>query len=103
VKSGGSDIVDQRRESRKSLDLGVIVTCLSMLETSVAGRLRDISEFGLGLTLGVPMTVGTTVAVEWDETVALGQIVYCCAGPQGGSNYDVGFRADYIIIDRTTH
>ena len=99
MKSGGRDFIDQRREPREPLNLPVTLSSLP-LETSIAGNLRDISTYGLGLTLRLPMRRGIAVAVQWADRVALGEIVYCIEG-EDGSNYRVGFRTDYMIIDRT--
>jgi hypothetical protein len=100
VKNAGSDFINHRREPREPLNQSVIVTISPRFETSIAGQLTDISNLGLGLTLTLPIRIGTNVAVEWADRVALGEIVHCSKG-EGGSNYKVGLRADYIIIDRT--
>ncbi len=102
VLNDGRDFVDRRREERKSLDVHVTLTCLSTPAPPLTAQLTDISTFGLGLKLQQPILVGNTVAVEWNSTVALGEIVYCgSADGDGSSNYQAGIRTDYLIIDRT--
>jgi hypothetical protein len=101
VRTFDLDPIQQRREARKPLSLEVVVSSLPSLEVSIAGQLRDISTFGLGLAQRVPIRVGSFVAVEWADRLAVGEVIYC-AKSDDGSNYLVGFRTDYLIIDRTT-
>ena len=92
------DSKDRRRETRASVDRNVTVTILPSLQSSFPGRLINISSFGLGLRLYMPIKANTSVSVEWDNEIALGTIVYSF---KDNSEYRAGFKTDYTIIDRT--
>ena len=92
------DSKNHRRENRASSDRMVTVTLLPSIEISFHGRLINISYFGLGLQLPLPIEVNTSVAIEWDDQIALGTIVYSF---EDNLEYRVGFRTDYTIFDRT--
>ena len=98
-RQAGTRITRERRgEDRERFEQDVIVTNLGEEKTTFPGNLTDCSAYGLGLRLPVRLTKGTTLAVEWGDTMVLGEIVY---SRQKSSQYRIGLRTDYIILDRT--
>ncbi len=75
------------------------MTCFQNADLSLAGRLSDISESGMGLILRMPVAVGSSVAVEWGEVIAFADVVHC--GPAQDSSYRLGLKTSYIVLDRT--
>ena len=62
------------------------------------GHLIDISSSGIGLILEWFLNPGASLAVEWGETIVLGEVVYCV---KEDMYFRAGLRTSYIILDRT--
>ncbi|HYK88868.1 MAG TPA: PilZ domain-containing protein [Acidobacteriota bacterium] len=90
--------MDRRQELRTSSKETVTVTNLTAAWMHFTGQLRDLSSHGLGLILSLPLETDTTISVEWEDTIVLGQIAYChkCSG-----KYHAGLRTEYLIYDRS--
>jgi len=89
---------DRRCESREKVSQVVTIAELSVMEFSIPGALTDISTSGAGLELDWPIPAGAFLAVEWDDTLVLAEVLYCTSG---GLQYRAGLRINYIILDRT--
>ncbi len=94
----GCIAADLRSESRDSSGRAVTITILPAMEASMPAHLLDISSSGAGLILEWPLNPGASVAVEWDDTVVLAEVVHC-SGSDG--YYHAGLKTSFIIIDRT--
>jgi hypothetical protein len=53
-------------------------------EISTFGLLIDMSEIGLGVRLGAPIEVGSTVDLALTEYLLVGSVVNCVGLPEGG-------------------
>jgi hypothetical protein len=69
--------MDKRREPRFVADQSVTVTLLRDPETRVPARVKDSSGRGLGLVSSLPVLPGTALKIEMDDSVILGEAVYC--------------------------
>ncbi len=92
---------ERRRHSRTRLNQRVFVTVLGKVMRSLRARLVDYSYNGLGLEVTANVKPGLVLAVEWDGTIVLGEVVYCRAGASQRV-FHAGIRTDYIILDRTS-
>ena len=95
-----TDFEERRRQDRETLEQRVVVTSLTKQRRSFQGKLVDYSYSGLRLMLPRQFRVGTVLAVEWGNTMVLGEVMYCRAGSSRQLRY-AGIRTDYIILDRT--
>ncbi len=89
---------ERRREPRERFCKQVVVTNLAQLNLPFPGRAVDSSESGLRLTLATPLEAGASLAIEWDDTCVLADVVYCVGN---GDSFLVGVRTNYVILDRT--
>ncbi len=92
---------ERRRYSRTRLNHRVVVTVLGKVMRSLRARLEDYSYNGLGLEVTADVKPGLVMAVEWDGTIVLGEVIYCRAGASQRV-FHAGIRTDYIILDRTS-
>ncbi len=89
---------ERRRELREDHLRRVTVTNLAQLKVPFAGRVVESSFSGMKLTLGQPVRAGSSLAIEWDDTCVLGDVVYCI---EDSAKYLTGIKTNYVILDRT--
>jgi PilZ domain len=86
--------MDQRREPRFEADGPVAVTVLGPHPVCQTARVKNASGRGLGLVVDNPITLGSALKIELDDSVILGEVAFC----QGvGSSYLVGVDLDQMI------
>ncbi|MEZ5351179.1 MAG: PilZ domain-containing protein [Bryobacteraceae bacterium] len=86
---------EQRREPRMGLDQAVAIGELS--EDGVRMRLGwvvDLSGRGAAVRMEDPMSPGTLVRMQWDDTLLLGEVCYCVAE---GDRYRVGLELRHSL------
>jgi hypothetical protein len=91
-------MTDRRCELRGVAGQAVTITVLPHMDVCIPGYLTDISSLGLGLKLAWPIGSRASFAIEWGDTLALAEVVYCI---EDDSKYHVGLRTSYIVLDRT--
>jgi len=69
--------MNQRREPRFPLDRPVAVTVFGPPDTRVEARIRNAAGRGLGLELAAPMATGTALKIELEDSILLGEVIYC--------------------------
>ncbi len=90
--------MDQRREPRFEADQAVTVTVLGECESQRSARVRNASGRGLALEMAVPVTPGTALKIHFEDSVVLGEAVYC----RGGDNlYLLGVELDQVLCGLT--
>ena len=86
--------MDNRRESRFRADEPVRVTVLDGSERHIAGTVADFSGRGLGVRLQERVMPGTALKIECDDSLLLGDVVYC-EPRQGG--YAAGVKLQHAL------
>jgi hypothetical protein len=86
--------MDGRKEPRLETDYPVTVTLLSDPRTSVPGRIVNYSGTGLCLDLASPLTPGAALMVEVEDTLFLGEAVYC---RPAGKTHRVGVEMEQAL------
>src|SRR5215212_2927713 len=69
--------MDQRRESRFTLDQPVVLTLLLNPEMRLQATVTNACSGGLQLVTATAVLPGTAVKIETDDALMLGEIVYC--------------------------
>ncbi len=91
------DYVERRQESRERTSRRVTISNLAHLQQPFDGQIIDSSFSGMKLTVRTPLDVSASLAIEWEDTCALVDVVYCV---EENNQYLVGVRTSYIILDR---
>src|SRR2546426_12913 len=74
--------MEQRREPRFVADQTVTITLLRDPEIRLSATVTDVSKGGLRLIAASPVTPGTAVKIEKDDSIILGEAVYCRQEPE---------------------
>ena len=96
--------MNRRNRTRFKTDITVNLTCHE-INKSYKGkaRLADLSAYGLSLILKDDLPIGTTVKVEWGQSVRDGELIYC---KPHGREFLAGFKVEdpvYEITRNTQH
>ena len=91
--------MNQRRETRVQADQvvgdrSVAITVFGETDIGIRGRIRNISGRGIGLETGVPVAAGTALKVELDDSLLLGEVIYCRAD---GPVFYVGVELEHAL------
>lgn len=87
--------MDSRAEPRFPADTKVKVTLLQGGPAGVSGQVVNMSGRGLKLFVGRPLPAGAAVKVEANDTLLLGEIVYCRAEAGG---FAVGLQLKHALF-----
>jgi hypothetical protein len=87
--------MDLRRAPRFSANQPIVVTVLGEHESRHAARVRNASGRGLGLELGIPLPTGTALKIELDDSILLGEVMYC---RYENSFYFVGVELEHALL-----
>jgi hypothetical protein len=88
--------MNRRSRTRFKTDLTVKVTCPELPDQNVRARLADLSVHGLSLILKDKLPVGSSVKVEWGETVFVGELIYC---QPHGREFLAGLKVDDSVYE----
>ncbi|MFB3777097.1 MAG: PilZ domain-containing protein [Bryobacteraceae bacterium] len=83
-------MLDARVDGRHSVDKEIKLVKVGQEASSIAGRVVDASNNGLGLTLPAAVPPGTQVHLEIDTVALVGQVAHC---RQNGESYSVGLSS----------
>lgn len=86
--------MDQRREPRFQIDQNVAITVLGAGSRLETGRVINASGRGLAIALPHPIPPGTAIKIEIDDSLVLGEAVYCRAT---GNSHLVGVELDQVL------
>ena len=70
-------IMNQRRGPRFETDQSIWITLFGEPDIRLPARIKNVSARGLGLELQGPVAVGTALKIELDDTLLLGEVIYC--------------------------
>src|SRR5437764_4321639 len=90
--------MEQRREPRFQADQPVVVTVLTEPETRLEARVQNASGRGLGLVTASPVPPGAAVRIEIDDSMVLGEAIYCRSDRDG---HFVGVELDQALVGLT--
>jgi hypothetical protein len=90
--------MDQRREPRLKADQSVVVTVLGDHEIQYAGTILNASGRGLAIEIGSAVAPGTAIKIELDDSILLGEAVYCKGGQ---ASYLLGVELDQVLCGLT--
>ena len=69
--------MEKRRESRYTAGQPVVVAILSGEPSTHRAIVNNGSGKGIALEMPVPVAAGAALKIEWDDTLLLGEAVYC--------------------------
>ena len=69
--------MNQRREPRLQIDQSVWITIFGEPDIRLPARIKNVSARGIGLELQGPVAIGTALKFELEDSLLLGEIIYC--------------------------
>ena len=90
--------MDQRAKPRFVADQSVAVTVLGGRSTPQTGRMKNASACGLAIETPGPISPGAAVKIEFEDSIVLGEAVYCRGGGEG---YLIGVELDQVLCGLT--
>jgi hypothetical protein len=89
---------DQRQTQRHQLGQPAIVTVLGSATEVLQGEIRNVSKGGTQLQLPRPIGIGSLVRIEYDNSLILGEVVYCI---QEQAFWIAGIRIEHALSGLT--
>ena len=86
--------MNQRRETRFTIDQPVTVTVLGDHPVEHPARVKNASGRGLALELEDPVPPGAALKIQFDDSIVLGEAVYCRAA---AGSYFIGVELDQML------
>ncbi len=90
--------MEQRREPRFTTDQPVTVTVLGPCEQRHEAKVKNASGRGLALEMPEAVAPGTALKIELDDSVVLGEAVYCRREPE---SHLIGVELDQVLCGLT--
>jgi hypothetical protein len=69
--------MSQRREPRFNADQSVWITLFGEPDIRLPARIKNVSVRGIGLELEGPVAIGSALKLELDDSMVLGEVIYC--------------------------
>jgi hypothetical protein len=69
--------MNQRREPRFPVDRPVEIIVFGPPDTRVQARVHNAAGRGLGLELAAPLAPGTALKIALEDSILLGEVMYC--------------------------
>ncbi len=85
---------DQRQTQRHQVSQSAIVSVLGTASQVLQGEIRNVSKGGTQLQLDQPLASGSLVKVEYNNSLLLGEVVYC---QQEQAGWVVGLRIEHTL------
>lgn len=70
-------IMNQRREPRFEANQSVWITLFGEPDIRLAAHIKNVSTRGIGVELQGPVAIGTAVKMELEDSLVLGEVIYC--------------------------
>ena len=86
--------MNQRREQRFAVDQPIYVTLLGEPESRLPATVKNSSGRGMGLAMANPVPIGTAVKIECDDSILLGEALYC---RDDGGTFFVGVELEHAL------
>lgn len=90
--------MDQRREPRFAVNQLIAVTVLGENPRQETAQVKNASSRGLAIQIPGPVAPGTAVKIEIEDSLVLGEAVYCRPQPDG---HLVGIELDQVLCGLT--
>src|ERR1035437_1975784 len=72
--------MNQRRKPRFEADQSIWITLFGEPDIRLPARIKNVSERGIGLELQGPGAIGTALKLQVDDSLILGEVIYCRGG-----------------------
>ena len=69
--------MNQRRKPRFEADQSIWITLFGEPDVRLPARIKNVSERGIGIELKSPVAIGTALKFEVDDSLILGEVIYC--------------------------
>ncbi len=86
--------MNQRREPRIQVDQSVAITIFGEPDLMLWARIKNLSGWGIGLSLQGPVAAGTALKIELEDAMLLGEVIYC---RQDGDSFYVGVALEQAL------
>ena len=86
--------LDQRQAQRRQISQSAIVSVLGAANQVIQGEIRNVSKSGTQLQLDQPLGTGSLLRVEYDNSLLLGEVVYC---QQEQTGWMLGIRIEHTL------
>ena len=86
--------MEHRRQPRFTVNQLVSVIVLTGQEHHLDGQILNVSQSGLRLLVGQPVASGTAIKIEYEDTLLLGEAVYCYPA---GDQFAVGLELQQAL------
>ena len=90
--------LDQRQAPRLQLDQAALVSAVGTSNPVLHGEMRNLSEGGTQIRLDQPLPPSTLVRIEYNDSLLLGEVVYC---QQEQSGWLVGVKIEHGLFELT--
>jgi PilZ domain len=89
---------DQRQAERHQVRLSAIVSVIGTSAPVIRCEIQNISERGVQIWLDQPLQYASLVRIEYDDSLILGEVVYC---KQEQAGWLVGIHAEHALFGLT--
>ena len=86
--------MERRRETRFTVEQAVTVTVLGEVDRQLTATVKDVSGRGLRLNSPVEVPTGSSLKIELQDAIALGEAAYC---RREGDHFAVGVQLEEIL------
>jgi hypothetical protein len=86
--------MSQRREPRFNAEQSVWITLFGEPDIRLPARIKNVSARGIGLELQGPVAIGTALKLELDDSLLLGEVIYC---RQDEASFYVGVELEQAL------
>ena len=86
---------EQRNERREQLYVSAKLTLIGSSRQVLYGEIRNISQGGTQISLSQPVPSFTLVKIEYNDSLLLGEVVYC---QRDQSGWLVGVRVEHGLV-----
>ena len=86
--------MNKRREPRFETEQSVWITLFGEPDIQLPARVKNVSTRGIGLELQGPVAIGTALKFELDDSLLLGEVIYC---REDGDSYYVGVELEQAL------
>jgi hypothetical protein len=84
----------ERRDPRFEANQSVWITLFGDPDIQLPARVKNVSGRGLGLELDGPVAAGSALKLELDDTLILGEVIYC---RRNESAYYIGVEIEQAL------
>jgi len=86
--------MNERREPRFEVEQEIPITIFGEPDIRLPARIRNFSPRGIGLEMKGPVAAGSALKLELDDTLLLGEVIYC---RDDGDSFYVGVELEHAL------